>query len=87
MNPFQLNANEIHVGDKTMYLPYTFASVKQPGIPDSNLDENFRQKPKFTTRREYPHVTDPKFRFDNTIGEISLFAVHDPNDATSVVPA
>lgn len=35
-----------NVGDKTMYLPYTFASVKQPGIPDSNLDEEFQAKAK-----------------------------------------
>jgi hypothetical protein len=61
--------------------------VKQPGIPDSNLDEEFQAKAKiYDTAGNIRTLPTQKFRFDNTIGEISLFAVHDPNDATSVVP-
>ncbi len=84
---FSSTPMKYNVGDKTMYLPYTFASVKQPGIPDSNLDEEFQAKAKiYDTAGNIRTLPTQKFRFDNTIGEISLFAVHDPNDATSVVP-
>nr|WP_251287771.1 hypothetical protein [Escherichia coli] len=27
-----------------------------------------------------------KFRYDNTLGEMTLWAVHDPNTSSSVVP-
>jgi len=84
---FSTTPMKYNVGDKTMYMPYTAASVKQPGIPDSNLDEDFQAKVKiYDTAGNIRTLPTQVFRFDNTVGEITLFAVHDPNNAGSVVP-
>ena len=70
-----------------MYHTYTNNSIKGEGIPTSNLDEEFTAKAviydKAGNSRTLPLQ---KFRYDNTPGEMTLVAVHDPNTTDSVVP-
>ncbi|MFT2520324.1 Ig-like domain repeat protein, partial [Escherichia coli] len=66
---------------------YSKNSVKGTGIPDSNLDEDFTAKVViFDNAGNSRTLPTQKFRYDNTLGEMTLWAVHDPNTSSSVVP-
>ncbi|EFC4473983.1 DUF4165 domain-containing protein [Escherichia coli] len=75
------------VSGQKMYHTYSKNSVKGTGIPDSNLDEDFTAKVViFDNAGNSRTLPTQKFRYDNTLGEMTLWAVHDPNTSSSVVP-
>lgn len=75
------------VTGKKMYHTYSKNTTKGVGIPDSNLDEDFTAKVEIYdnagNRRTLPIQL---FRYDNVLGEMTLWAVHDPQTSASVVP-
>ncbi|EIR0277885.1 DUF4165 domain-containing protein [Salmonella enterica] len=84
---FSTTQMQYDITGQKIYQTYAKHSVKGTGIPDSNLDEDFTAKviiyDKAGNTRTLPVQ---KFRFDNTLGEMTLWAVHDPQTSASVVP-
>ena len=75
------------VAGKKMYHTYAKNSVKGAGLPDSNLDEDLTAKVVLYDNAGNTRTLPAQiFRFDNTPGEMTLWAVHDPTTTASVVP-
>ncbi|MGV7963849.1 Ig-like domain-containing protein [Photorhabdus tasmaniensis] len=84
---FSTTQMQYDITGKKMYHTYTKNSVKSVGIPDSNLDEDFTAKVVIYDNAGNTRTLPTQlFRYDNTLGEMTLWAVHDPGTTTSVVP-
>lgn len=72
---------------KKVYHTYAYHTSEGVGMPSSNLDEEFQAEVQIKDNAGNIN-TLPKqpFRWDNVIGEITLFAVRDPLSNSSVVP-
>lgn len=84
---YSSTAMQYDITGKKMYFTYAKNGSKGATMPTSNLDEDFEART-IIYDKAGNRLTLPlqKFRFDNTVGEITLFAVHDPNNSASVVP-
>ncbi len=61
--------------------------LREPEYQTATLDEDFTAKVViFDNAGNSRTLPTQKFRYDNTLGEMTLWAVHDPNTSSSVVP-
>lgn len=69
------------------YYSYAIASTRQAGLPTSNLDEVFQAQAVIKDiAGNITRTARQPFKLDTTVGEWTLFAVHEPGYSGSVVP-
>ena len=72
---------------KRAFYPWIKDSVTQPGMPTSDLNEEFTFNFIITDKAGNTlNIPPQRFLFDDQIGEYTPFAVHDSRVSTSVVP-
>lgn len=72
---------------KKLYFTYSNRSVMGVGMPTSDLNEVFQAQVAITDKAGNTTLLEKQpFYWDNVIGEITLYAVHDPANPASVVP-
>lgn len=84
---FSSNAMKYDQTGKKVYHTYSYHTSQGVGLPTSNLDEVFEAEILIKDNAgNINTLPRQQFRWDNVVGEITLFAVHDPTNNASVVP-
>jgi hypothetical protein len=84
---FSSTAMKYDQAGKKVYHTYSYHTSQGVGLPTSNLDEIFQAEVLIKDNAgNIKTLPRQQFRWDNVIGEITLFAVHDPTNNASVVP-